>query len=419
MASHIAGIIIKNGGVRGGRVRQHCLWDSLGCLETVCPNSIWSIIRNASSKIHTHSQTNEDESERETFTKHIIGMNNWDRRTLPLQNTVQILTPISHKQARDGTCPAVASMEWFLGLFSGSFSQPDAQCAAEQVPYPELLFCVAFVHIGLYGDLLSGKSECFMHIVRCVQPEGMMPCDPIQEKKISCGHDQGWRVSRGACPLCAWVGIAAWAHASLLLVWKASLPENPQALITCSPLSFDGQHSDTKWGDWSQQRRKNLDGDAFWWGPESHNIADSVSLLPVLQRVIIQDSVSVCLNSCKNRDTRLKLNTHLSTILNQFCAFSAQSNETPHHQGVGREQGRSANKRLVIIFPLVPVSLSLQGRVQNPVSCTASSLALFHLLKGWTQIMKFSRKSRSSAPVLRLIVDFSLPLPLWCVWKKK
>lgn len=89
-----------------------------------------------------------------------------------------------------------------------------------------------------------------------------------------------------------------------------------------------------------------------------------------------------CLNSCKNGGMSLKLNTYLSTILNLFCACSAQNNETPRLRRVGREQRHSANRCLVIIFPLVPVSLPLPGGVQNHVSHTTSSLALCHLLKG-------------------------------------
>lgn len=57
------------------------------------------------------------------------------------------------------------------------------------------------------------------------------------------------------------------------------------------------------------------------------------------------------------------------------------------------------------------------GQVQNHVSCTASSLALFHLFKGWTQILTFSGEKQIFGPSLRLIVGVSLPFPLWCVWK--
>lgn len=127
----------------------------------------------------------------------------------------------------------------------------------------------------------------------------------------------------------------------------------------------------------------------------------------------------MCLNYCKNRGTSLKLNVHLSTILNRFCACSAQNNETPHHQRVGREERYSANKCLVIISPLVPVPLSLQGRVQNHVSCTASSLALFHLLKGWTQILTFSMEKQIFSTNLEINCwHFSPFTPLMCVKKK-
>lgn len=55
-------------------------------------------------------------------------MNNSDSPASPLQNTVQILTPISHAQACDGTHPAAASVERYLGVILAAAAAP---CAAE------------------------------------------------------------------------------------------------------------------------------------------------------------------------------------------------------------------------------------------------------------------------------------------------
>lgn len=57
-------------------------------------------------------------------------MNNSGSPASPLQNTVQILTPISHTQAWDGTCPAAASVERYLGVILTAATAA-ALCAAE------------------------------------------------------------------------------------------------------------------------------------------------------------------------------------------------------------------------------------------------------------------------------------------------
>lgn len=123
------------------------------------------------------------------------------------------------------------------------------------------------------------------------------------------------------------------------------------------------------------------------------------------------------LNSCKNS---LILNINSSIILNQCCACSAQENKTAHYQRVVKEQRHSASKCLVLLFPLLPVSLSLQGQAQNHTSCTASSLALFHLLKGWIQILTFAMEKQNFSTNLEINCwHFSPFSPLMCEEKNK
>lgn len=123
------------------------------------------------------------------------------------------------------------------------------------------------------------------------------------------------------------------------------------------------------------------------------------------------------LNSCKNS---LILNINSSIILTQCCACSAQENKTAHYQRVVKEQRHSASKCLVLIFPLLPVSLSLQGQAQNHTSCTASSLALFHLLKGWIQILTLAVEKQNFSINLEINCwHFSPFSPLMCEEKNK
>lgn len=79
----------------------------------------------------------------------------------------------------------------------------------------------------------------------------------------------------------------------------------------------------------------------------------------------------------------------------------------------------SANQHAVIIFPPVPLSLSLWGQVQNHVPCSVSSLALFHLFKGWAWILTFCKEEQNSSTNLEINCwHFSSLTLLMCMEKK-
>lgn len=83
-----------------------------------------------------------------------------------------------------------------------------------------------------------------------------------------------------------------------------------------------------------------------------------------------------------------------------------------------RRERHSANQHSVIIFPPVPLSLSLWGQVQNHVPCSASSLALFHLFKGWAWILTFCKEEQNSSTNLEINCWHFSPLTLLMCMKK-
>lgn len=125
MARHIAGIIIRNS---RGRKSGSAMWDFQACLETLCPNSIWSIIRNALNEIQTHSGVNWDQRKWEIFAKNIIAVDNSDDPTLYLQNAEPIFSLISSAQCCHGSHPL-----WILTWLSGDLIQIGNTAQAEGV----------------------------------------------------------------------------------------------------------------------------------------------------------------------------------------------------------------------------------------------------------------------------------------------
>lgn len=168
---------------------------------------------------------------------------------LPLQNTVQIFTLISHAQACDGTSLAAATTGCYTALFSWGYSC-SLMCSVQHSRSLTQSCYFALIHIGLYGDLLS---EWEMWIL-CVYSQvcatgGKMPCYPMQDKNIL------WSQRGLECRIRSF--------SSMCLGWDCCLSTCVCSLWKLEGIhhlfSFDGWHFDTKWDNWSQKRREGQD----------------------------------------------------------------------------------------------------------------------------------------------------------------